>query len=105
MGDNYLRMASENSMLGPIEGTSLSLFGTKINVADFIPPEADVDADAMSYSTFLAYAFGRRPRASLYPRSAAENPSRTTSARQTKPHSTVTALPESVAGLRLRKIA
>ncbi|EMC99791.1 hypothetical protein BAUCODRAFT_101870 [Baudoinia panamericana UAMH 10762] len=58
IGDNYLGVAPENNWLSPIEGTSLSLFGTKIDLAEFMLPEPNADAEAMSYQTFLVYAFG-----------------------------------------------
>ncbi|TKA60716.1 hypothetical protein B0A55_10733 [Friedmanniomyces simplex] len=59
IGDNYLGVASENVWLSPIEGTSLALFGTKIDLADFMPPEPSRDATAMSYHTFFLHAFGK----------------------------------------------
>jgi len=59
IGDNYLGVSSENSWLSPIEGTSLALFGTKVDLAEFMPSEKDPASVAMSYSTFLGYAFGR----------------------------------------------
>ena len=60
VGDNYLGVASESNWLSPIEGTSLTLFGTKIDLADFMPPEPNADAEAMSYQTFLAFTTGKR---------------------------------------------
>ncbi|KAK4504236.1 hypothetical protein PRZ48_005152 [Zasmidium cellare] len=59
IGDNYLGVSSENNWLSPIEGTSLALFGTKIDLAEFMPSEADPATSAMSYRTFLSHAFGR----------------------------------------------
>ncbi|KAH9828484.1 Activator of stress 1 [Teratosphaeria destructans] len=61
IGDNYLGVASENNWLSAIEGTSLALFGTKIDLAEFMPPEPNPDASAMSYQTFLGHAFGSSP--------------------------------------------
>ncbi|KAK5122958.1 hypothetical protein LTR85_003523 [Meristemomyces frigidus] len=58
IGDNYLGVASENNWLSPIEGTSLALFGTKIDLAEFVPPEPNPDASPTSYQTFLSHAFG-----------------------------------------------
>ncbi|KAK5110639.1 hypothetical protein LTR62_005679 [Meristemomyces frigidus] len=58
IGDNYLGVASENNWLSTKEGTSIALFGTKIDLADFMPPEPNAEATAMSYQTFLGYAFG-----------------------------------------------
>lgn len=59
IGDNYLGVSSENNWLSPIEGTSLALFGTKIDLAEFMPAESDPSETPTSYSTFLNYAFGR----------------------------------------------
>ncbi len=59
IGDNYLGISSGNDWLSPIEGTSLALFGMRINVAEFLPPEDDPTASPMSYPTFLAYALGK----------------------------------------------
>ncbi|CAK4034358.1 Activator of stress 1 [Lecanosticta acicola] len=59
IGDNYLGVSSENNWLSPIEGTSLALFGTKIDLAEFMPSESDPAEAPMSYRTFLNYAFGR----------------------------------------------
>jgi len=39
-------------------GTSLALFGTKIDLAEYVPPEDNSDASALSYQTFLSYAYG-----------------------------------------------
>jgi hypothetical protein len=61
IGDNYLGVASENNWLSPIEGTSLALFGAKIDLAEFTAPESNSDTSAMSYQTFLAHAFGHSP--------------------------------------------
>lgn len=58
IGDNYLGVASENNWLSPIEGTSLALFGTKIDLAEFTPQEPNPEASATSYQTFLTHAFG-----------------------------------------------
>ncbi|KAK3725997.1 hypothetical protein LTR37_000145 [Vermiconidia calcicola] len=57
IGDNYLGVASGSDMLSPIEGTQLSLFGMKIDLAEFLPPETDPDSDPMSYRTFLLHTF------------------------------------------------
>ncbi|EME46852.1 hypothetical protein DOTSEDRAFT_70721 [Dothistroma septosporum NZE10] len=59
IGDNYLGVSSENNWLSPIEGTSLALFGTKIDLAEFVPSENDPASSAMSYRTFLTHAYGR----------------------------------------------
>jgi len=55
IGDNYLGVSSGNSWLSPIEGTSLSLFGATLDLAEFIP-EDRVDSGT-SYQNFLDRAF------------------------------------------------
>jgi hypothetical protein len=55
IGDNYLGVSSGNSFLSPIEGTSLSLFGATLDLAEFIP-EDNVDSGT-SYQNFLDKAF------------------------------------------------
>ncbi|KXL44534.1 MAG: hypothetical protein FE78DRAFT_429001 [Acidomyces sp. 'richmondensis'] len=57
IGDNYLGVLPENDSLSPIEGTSLHLFGTKVDIAEFMPADSP-DTSAMSYQTFLKHAFG-----------------------------------------------
>lgn len=59
IGDNYLGVSSGNGWLSPIEGTCLALFGMKIDVAEFLPPESDSMASPLSYRTFLAHALGK----------------------------------------------
>lgn len=59
VGDNYLGVSTENNWLSPIEGTSLALFGTKIDLAEFMPGDNDPEAMSMSYRTFLNHAYGR----------------------------------------------
>lgn len=59
IGDNYLGVSSENNWLSPIEGTSLALFGTKIDLSEYMPAETDSTTSAMSYRTFISHAFGR----------------------------------------------
>jgi hypothetical protein len=55
IGDNYLGVSSGNSWLSPIEGTSLTLFGATLDLAEFIP-EDQVDSGT-SYQNFLDHAF------------------------------------------------
>ena len=59
MGDNYLGVSSGNSWLTPIAGSQLELFGMKIDLAEFLPPESDPYLSAMSYQTFLSHAFSK----------------------------------------------
>jgi hypothetical protein len=58
VGDNYLGVIVDIDGIGLIEGTSLSLFGTKIDLAEFTAGEEDLATSPMSYRTFLRYAFG-----------------------------------------------
>lgn len=58
-GDNYLGVSSGNNWLSPIEGTSLALFGMKLDVAELLPSESDPTAAPMSYQTFLLHALGK----------------------------------------------
>ncbi|GAB7329775.1 hypothetical protein MBLNU13_g01503t1 [Cladosporium sp. NU13] len=55
IGDNYLGVSSGNSWLSPIEGTSVSLFGATLDLAEYIP-EDRVDSGT-SYQNFLDKAF------------------------------------------------
>ncbi|KAI6884397.1 hypothetical protein KC360_g4276 [Hortaea werneckii] len=59
IGDNYLGVASSNNWLSPIEGTSLALFGTKIDLTEFLPPSPNAEADGLSYESFLKHAFNK----------------------------------------------
>jgi hypothetical protein len=58
VGDNYLGVIIDTDGIGLIDGTSLSLFGTKIDLAEFTAGEEDPATSPMSYRTFLRYAFG-----------------------------------------------
>lgn len=59
VGDNYVGVASANPLLSPVEGTQLSLFGMKLDLAEFLPPEEDPESDPLSYQTFLRHSYGR----------------------------------------------
>lgn len=56
IGDNYLGVSSADSLLSHIKGTSLSLFGTEIDITDFVDNEDDYDNSVMSYNHFLKVA-------------------------------------------------
>ncbi|KAF2755275.1 hypothetical protein EJ05DRAFT_442644 [Pseudovirgaria hyperparasitica] len=58
-GDNYLGISSTDSVLSPIKGTSLSIFGVELNLTDFVPQDEDEEASPTSYQTFLRVALGR----------------------------------------------
>jgi hypothetical protein len=57
VGDNYFGVSTDNNALGSIEGTSLALFGTKIDLVEFTVGEGDPTTAPMSYHSFLRYAF------------------------------------------------
>ncbi|OCK83397.1 hypothetical protein K432DRAFT_347212 [Lepidopterella palustris CBS 459.81] len=59
IGDNYLGVSSADSLLSPIKGTSLSVFGTEIDLTDFIQGDADYRDSIMSYEHFLSVALNR----------------------------------------------
>ncbi|OCL13120.1 hypothetical protein AOQ84DRAFT_226366 [Glonium stellatum] len=56
IGDNYLGVSSADSLLSPIKGTSLSVFGTEIDIADFVQGDSDDASSVMSYGHFLNVA-------------------------------------------------
>lgn len=60
-GDNYLGVSSGNERLSAIKGSSMSLFGMDLDLADYLP--ADDPASPSSYETFLKVAFGRQSQA------------------------------------------
>ncbi|KAH7121124.1 hypothetical protein B0J11DRAFT_57616 [Dendryphion nanum] len=55
LGDNYLGVSSADSLLSHIKGTSLSVFGTEVDITDFVQNE-DYDNSVMSYNHFLKVA-------------------------------------------------
>ncbi|KAK4983814.1 hypothetical protein LTR50_006982 [Elasticomyces elasticus] len=59
IGDNYLGVSSQDDWLSPIKGTSLALFGSEIDLAEFMPPDVDDPASPASYQTFLAQAWNK----------------------------------------------
>lgn len=59
IGDNYLGVSSGNNWLSSIEGSSLTLFGMKIDLAEFLPDE-DPDNSPMSYKNFISYKFSKQ---------------------------------------------
>ncbi|KAF1846222.1 uncharacterized protein K460DRAFT_406442 [Cucurbitaria berberidis CBS 394.84] len=58
IGDNYLGVASGDSLLSHIRGTSLSVFGTEIDITDFMADEAEYESSVMSYTTLLRISSG-----------------------------------------------
>ena len=61
IGDNYLGVAAGDSLLSHIKGTSLSIFGTEINITDFMMDEAEYEASAMSYTALVKISVGGQP--------------------------------------------
>ncbi|KAF2273113.1 uncharacterized protein EI97DRAFT_436355 [Westerdykella ornata] len=53
VGDNYLGVSSTNSLVSHIKGTSLSIFGTEIDITDLVQGEEDYETSVMSYDHFL----------------------------------------------------
>lgn len=62
IGDNYLGVGSSNSLLSTITGTSLQIFGMKIDVADYAPNDSDDASSPASYDFFLAAVMHRLPQ-------------------------------------------
>ncbi|KAF2494025.1 hypothetical protein BU16DRAFT_512265 [Lophium mytilinum] len=58
IGDNYLGISSADSLLSPIKGTSLSVFGTEIDITDFVDGETDYESSPQSYGHFLSVVLG-----------------------------------------------
>ncbi|KAF2027715.1 hypothetical protein EK21DRAFT_91228 [Setomelanomma holmii] len=58
IGDNYLGVGVGDSSLSHIRGTSLSVFGTEIDITDYLSDEADYESSAMSYSSLVKVSIG-----------------------------------------------
>ncbi|CAO2649838.1 Nn.00g011300.m01.CDS01 [Neocucurbitaria sp. VM-36] len=58
IGDNYLGVAASDSLLSHIKGTSLSVFGTEIDITDFMTGEAEYESSPMSYTTLVKISVG-----------------------------------------------
>lgn len=58
IGDNYLGVAAGHSSLSHIKGTSLSVFGTEIDITDFMADEAEYENSPMSYTTLVKISLG-----------------------------------------------
>jgi hypothetical protein len=59
IGDNYVGVSSADSLVSHIKGTSLSVFGTEIDITDFVEGagEEDYEQSPMSYQNYLKVAF------------------------------------------------
>ncbi|EAT83057.2 hypothetical protein SNOG_09792 [Parastagonospora nodorum SN15] len=58
IGDNYLGVGTGDHPLSHIRGTSLSIFGTDIDITDYIKDEAAYNSSVMSYSALARLALG-----------------------------------------------
>lgn len=58
LGDNYLGVSGSNEWVSPIKGTSLTLFGMELDLAEFITNDAQEAFSPTSYENFLQVAFG-----------------------------------------------
>ncbi|KAJ4985616.1 transcription factor [Stagonosporopsis vannaccii] len=58
IGDNYLGVASGDSLLSHITGTSLSVFGTDIDITDFVQDGAEYESSPMSYQSLVKITMG-----------------------------------------------
>jgi hypothetical protein len=67
IGDNYLGVSSADSLLSHIKGTSLSVFGIEIDMADFVQDELEYDKSIMSYDHFLRVCFNEDQRVEYVP--------------------------------------
>lgn len=57
-GKNYLGVTSENSHLSHIKGTSMSVFGMEVDLADYISDDSD---GPMSYSAVMSSMITNKP--------------------------------------------
>lgn len=58
IGDNYLGVASGDSLLSHIRGTSLSVFGTEVDITDFVDDTAEYEGSPTSYHTLVNLTMG-----------------------------------------------
>ncbi|KAI8932280.1 hypothetical protein NX059_010477 [Plenodomus lindquistii] len=58
IGDNYLGVAAGDMLLSHITGTSLSVFGTEIDITDHMTGEAEYEESPMSYTTLVKISLG-----------------------------------------------
>lgn len=67
-GDNYLGVSSSSTILSQVKGTSLSVFGIEVDLADYISD--DKSTSPVSYESFLASMAKDNPayKDSKYPR-------------------------------------
>lgn len=53
IGDNYLGVASGDSLLSHIRGTSLSVFGTEVDITDFVQTGIEYENSPFAYRTLV----------------------------------------------------
>lgn len=58
IGDNYLGVGGGDHPLGHIRGTSLSIFGTDIDITDYMKTEPEYESSVMSYTALVKVALG-----------------------------------------------
>ena len=58
IGDDYLGVTAGDSLLSHIKGTSLSVFGTEIDITDFMAGETEYESSPMSYTTLVQISMG-----------------------------------------------
>lgn len=61
IGDNYLGVGGGDHPLSHIRGTSLSIFGTEINITDYMKTEPEYESSVMSYTALIKVALGGEP--------------------------------------------
>jgi len=68
--DRWFGISTANSLMSPIKGTSLSLFGMRIDISDFVADGPEDSATPTSYSALLRLlSAGDKPRPELLARS------------------------------------
>jgi hypothetical protein len=58
IGDNYLGVGAGDHPLSHIRGTSLSVFGTEIDITDYMKDESEYESSVMSYTALSKVALG-----------------------------------------------
>lgn len=61
IGDNYLGVGAGDSRLSHIRGTSLSIYGTEVNITDYMTGETEYESSVMSYSSLIRIAMQMEP--------------------------------------------
>ncbi|KAL5119383.1 hypothetical protein ACEQ8H_002652 [Pleosporales sp. CAS-2024a] len=61
IGDNYLGVGAGDHPLSHIRGTSISVFGTEIDITDYMKDAQGYETSVMSYTALARVAFGEDP--------------------------------------------